>query len=221
MLHRIAYNLMFADWHYRRALVPLDRQRALLRPAPVLPALTRLLVREAAGELSPALYPGLVLHDEGGYTAIFAQRTEKVKVRMSGSAGPSRPLRRGPRHDGSSVRKVYFLHFAAPWPHLVRVSRGIRADTVAKIIMRLACRGAGFLHSAVVTQDEGQEAHPLGAFYLFGALGKNNLSVSKPLRCRETGVLRRLLRLVNRCVSQSVPCETTFLAQWFRDEPIA
>ncbi len=126
---------------------------------------------------------------------------------MSGSAGPSRPLRRGPRHDGSSVRKVYFLHFAAPWPHLVRVSRGIRADTVAKIIMRLACRGAGFLHSAVVTQDEGQEAHPLGAFYLFGALGKNNLSVSKPLRCRETGVLRRLLRLVNRCVSQSVPCE--------------
>ncbi len=44
--------------------------------------------------------------------------------------------------------------------------------------MRLACRGAGFLHSAVVTQDEGQEAHPLGAFYLFGALGKNSHDVS-------------------------------------------
>jgi len=26
----------------------------------------------------------------------------------------------------------------------------------------------------VIAQDEGQEAHPLGAFYLFGALGKNS-----------------------------------------------
>jgi len=31
------------------------------------------------------------------------------------------------------------------------------------------------LHSTVIAQDEGQEAHPLGAFYLFGALGKNSL----------------------------------------------
>ncbi len=30
--------------------------------------------------------------------AIFAQRPEKVKVRISGSAGPFRPLRHGPRH---------------------------------------------------------------------------------------------------------------------------
>jgi len=104
--------------------------------------------------------------------AIFAQRTEKVKVRMSGSAGPSRPLRRGPRHDGSSVRKVYFQHSASTWPHLVRVSPGMRADPVAKIIMRIVCRGAGFLHSTVIAQDEGQEAHPLGAFYLFGAWAK-------------------------------------------------
>jgi len=51
----------------------------------------------------------------------------------------------------------------------------MRADTVAKIIKRIACGGAGFLHSTVSTQDEGQEAHPLGAFYLFGALGKNSL----------------------------------------------
>ena len=51
---------------------------------------------------------------------------------------------------------------------------GIRADTVAKIIMRIACRGADFLHSTVIAQDEGQEAHPLSAFYLFGALGKNS-----------------------------------------------
>ncbi len=113
MLHRIAYNLMLADWRYRRALVPLDRLRALLRPAPVLPALTRLAVREAAGDLSPALYPGLVLHDEVGYTAIFAQRSEKVKVGLRSSVGLSRPPQRGPRHDGSSVRKVYFLHTAA------------------------------------------------------------------------------------------------------------
>ncbi len=55
-LHRIAYNLMLADWRYRRPLIPLDRLHELLRPAPVLPALTRLAVREAAGELSPALY---------------------------------------------------------------------------------------------------------------------------------------------------------------------
>ncbi len=72
------------------------------------------------------------------------------------------------------MRKVYFLHSASTWPHLVRVSPGIRADTVAKIIMRIACRGADFLHSTVIAQDEGQEAHPLSAFYLFGALGKNS-----------------------------------------------
>ena len=91
---------------------------------------------------------------------------------MSGSAGPFRPLRRGPRHDGSSVRKVYFLHTASTWPHLVRVSPGMRADTVATISMRLACRGAGFLHSAVVTQDEGQEAHPLALFTFSGRWAK-------------------------------------------------
>jgi len=67
-LHRIAYRLLLADWRYRRPLVPLDRLRDLLGPAPVLPALTRLLVRESAAELSPALYRVLVLHDELGYT---------------------------------------------------------------------------------------------------------------------------------------------------------
>jgi len=110
------------------------------------------------------------------HMAICAQRPETVKVRMSGSAGPFRPLQRGPRHDGSGVREVYFLHSASMWPHLVRVSPRMRADPVAKIIMRIACRGAGFLHSTVSTQDEGQEAHPLGTFYLFGALGKNSHS---------------------------------------------
>jgi len=106
--------------------------------------------------------------------AIFAQRSEKVKVGLRSSVGLSRPPQRGPRHDGSGVRKVYFLHSASTWPHLVRVAPGMRADPVAKIIKRIACKGAGFLHSTVSTQDEGQEAHPLGAFYLFGALGKNS-----------------------------------------------
>jgi len=178
VLHRIAYNLMFADWHYRRALVPLDRQRALLRPAPVLPALTRLLVREAAGELSPALYPGLVLHDEEGYTAIFAQRPEKVKVRMSGSAGPSRPLRRSPRHDGSSVRKVYFLHSAATRPQGSRCAPFRRANTVAKIIVQvLAEEVASCTHEVDprIKDDRGSNAN----FYLFGALGKNSLHALK------------------------------------------
>ncbi len=67
-LHRIAYHLLFADWRYRRPLVPLDQRGDLLRPAPVLPVLTRLLVRESAAELSPALYQVLMLHDEFGYT---------------------------------------------------------------------------------------------------------------------------------------------------------
>ncbi len=67
-LHRIAYRLLLADWRYRRPLVPLGRLRDLLGPAPVVPVLTRLLVRESAAELSPALYQVLVLHDELGYT---------------------------------------------------------------------------------------------------------------------------------------------------------
>ncbi len=67
-LHRIAYNLLLADRRYRRPLIGLDRFRDLLRPAPALPALARLLLREAAGELSPRLYRVLVLHDERGYT---------------------------------------------------------------------------------------------------------------------------------------------------------
>jgi len=91
-LHRIAYNLMLADWRYRRPLVPLDRLRNILRPAPVLPALTRLLVREAAGELSPALYRVLVLHDELGYTvpeitAILNISEDAVKARLKRAHG--------------------------------------------------------------------------------------------------------------------------------------
>jgi len=108
------------------------------------------------------------------YWAIFAQRPEKVKVRIERSSSPLCPLRRVGHYGGSGVRKVSFLHSASTWPHLVKVSPGIRADTVAKIIMRIVRRGAGFLHSTVIAQDEGQEAHPLGAFYLFGALGKNS-----------------------------------------------
>ena len=86
-LHRIAYNLMLADWRYRRPLIPLDRLHELLRPAPVLPALTRLAVREAAGELSPALYQVLALHDEGGYTvpeitAMLNISVEATKARL-------------------------------------------------------------------------------------------------------------------------------------------
>ena len=99
-------------------------------------------------------------------------------MRIGGSGDLPCPLWRVQRHVGGGVRKVYFLHAASMWPHLVRISLGIRADTVATIIMRIACRGAGFLHSTVSTQDEGQEAHPLGAFYLFGALGKNSLSAA-------------------------------------------
>jgi len=79
-LHRIAYNLMLADWRYRRPLVPLDRLRALLRPAPVLPALTRLLIREAAVELSQELYRVLVLHDELGYTVPEIAATLNISV---------------------------------------------------------------------------------------------------------------------------------------------
>lgn len=87
-LHRIAYNLMLADRRYRRPLIPLDRLRNLLRPAPVLPALTRLAVREAAGELSPALYHVLALHDEGGYTvpeitAMLNISVEATKARLT------------------------------------------------------------------------------------------------------------------------------------------
>ncbi len=48
----------------------------------------------------------------------------------------------------------------------------MRADTVATISMRIACRGAGFLHSAVSTQDEGQEAHPLAPFTFSGRWAK-------------------------------------------------
>ncbi len=113
-----------------------------------------------------------------GETAIFAQRPEKVKARIGDNSGPPRPS----RHDRSVVRKVYFQHSASTWPHLVRVSPGIRADTVARIIMRIVCNGAGFLHSTVIAQDEGQEAHPLGAFYLFGALGKNSQDWNDALR---------------------------------------
>jgi len=38
----------------------------------------------------------------------------------------------------------------------------MRADTVAKIIMLIVCSGAGFLHSTVITHDDGHKAHPLG-----------------------------------------------------------
>jgi len=44
------------------------------------------------------------------YTAIFAQRPEKVKARIGDNSGPPRPS----RHDGSVVQKVYFLHAASP-----------------------------------------------------------------------------------------------------------
>ncbi len=87
-LRRIAYNLMLADGRYRWPLVPLDRLGALLSPAPVLPALTRLLVRAAAADLSPALYRVLVLHDEVGYTvpeiaAILNISEDAVKARLT------------------------------------------------------------------------------------------------------------------------------------------
>ncbi len=86
-LHRIAYRLLLVDWRYRRPLVPLDRLRDLLGPAPVLPALTRLLVRESAADLSPALYRVLVLHDELGYTvpeiaAALGISVEATKARL-------------------------------------------------------------------------------------------------------------------------------------------
>jgi len=87
-LHRIAYRLLLADWRYRRPLVPLDRLRDLLGPAPVLPALTRLLVRESVAELSPALYQVLVLHDALGYTvpeiaAALNISVEATKARLT------------------------------------------------------------------------------------------------------------------------------------------
>jgi RNA polymerase sigma-70 factor (ECF subfamily) len=86
-LHRIAYHLLLADRRYRRPLIPLDRLRQHLRPAPVLPALTRLLLREAAVKLSPALYRVLALHDELGYTvpeiaAILNISVEATKARL-------------------------------------------------------------------------------------------------------------------------------------------
>jgi len=45
------------------------------------------------------------------------------------------------------------------------------AHTVAKIIVRIACRGAGFSPGCGHAED----VHPLRVFYLFGALGKNSL----------------------------------------------
>jgi RNA polymerase sigma-70 factor (ECF subfamily) len=86
-LHRIAYNLLLADRRHRRPLVGLDLLRLSLRPAAALPALKRLLVREAAAGLSPALYRVLVLHDELGYTvpeiaAALTISVEATKARL-------------------------------------------------------------------------------------------------------------------------------------------
>jgi len=48
----------------------------------------------------------------------------------------------------------------------------MRADTVAKIIMLIVCSGAGFLHSTVITHDDGHKAHPLGELLPFRGVGQ-------------------------------------------------
>jgi len=105
--------------------------------------------------------------------AIFAQRSEKVKVGLRSSVGLSRPPQRGPRHDGSGVRKVYFLHSAATRPQGSRCAPFRRANTVAKIIVQvLAEEVASCAHEVAprIKDYRGSNAN----FYLFGALGKNS-----------------------------------------------
>jgi len=51
--------------------------------------------------------------DHEPVAAIFAQRPEKVKVRIGGSGALPCPLWRVQRHVGGGVRKVYFLHTIA------------------------------------------------------------------------------------------------------------
>jgi len=62
------------------------------------------------------------------YMAIFAQRTEKVKVRIGGSADPPCPLRRVQRHGGVVCGKSTFC--TSPHPSLTR-------DCVLPVVMHI------------------------------------------------------------------------------------
>ncbi len=84
-------------------------------------------------------------------SAIFAQRTEKVKIALKPGSEPSSvAVLRSGAHESqatSAVQDVYFAHTAATWPRAGQMFSLPRAHTVARIIVQLARRGVSFLHT--------------------------------------------------------------------------
>jgi len=108
------------------------------------------------------------------YKAIFAQRTEKVKVRIGDSGDLPCPLQRVQRHVGGGVRKVYFVHTTVTQPQGSRRVPFRRVNTVAKIIVQVFVEEVASCAHEVdpgIKDYRGNNAN----FYLFGALGKNSL----------------------------------------------
>jgi len=121
-----------------------------------------------------------VSHRTAQIKAIFAQRTEKVKVRIGGSGDLPCPLWRVQRHVGGGVRKVYFLHTAAlahSKSHAGQVFSPSSCTYRCQNHRADSLQGRWLLARLRSRTMQSKMRSRLGAFYLFGALGKNSHKV--------------------------------------------